>query len=287
MRRYKFSVLDNLKLKSYAKINLYLHVLNKRDDGFHNISSLLSRIDLYDSITFEKSEIFEVEYSGPEGNKVSNDNITQLITYLKNEKIIDELNYRIKINKNIPIGAGLGGGSSNVASIIKVLVENKIINEGVDVINIAKLMGSDIEFFLYDKAAIIEGKGSIARLFEIQEPIIILLVNPGVNLSTKKVFETNNLFSANFRAEETLNNNLNKLFKITHNDLEDAAIKLCPDIGKIKDEISKQKGLIASRMTGSGSSYFAIFEDRNATLLAEQQIKNYNSNWWTSIVTTI
>ena len=65
MRRYKFSVLDNLKLKSYAKINLYLHVLNKRDDGFHNISSLLSRIDLYDSITFEKSEIFEVEYSGP------------------------------------------------------------------------------------------------------------------------------------------------------------------------------------------------------------------------------
>ncbi len=106
MRRYKFSVLDNLKLKSYAKINLYLHVLNKRDDGFHNISSLLSRIDLYDSITFEKSEIFEVEYSGPEGNKVSNDNITQLITYLKNEKIIDELNYRIKINKNIPIGAG-------------------------------------------------------------------------------------------------------------------------------------------------------------------------------------
>ena len=77
------------------------------------------------------------------------------------------------------------------------------------------------------------------------------------------------------------------LFKITHNDLEDAAIKLCPDIGKIKDEISKQKGLIVSRMTGSGSSYFAIFEDRNATLLAEQQIKNYNSNWWTSIVTTI
>ena len=55
----------------------------------------------------------------------------------------------------------------------------------------------------------------------------------------------------------------------------------------IKDEISKQKGLIASRMTGSGSSYFAIFEDRNATLLAEQQIKNYNSNWWTSIVSTI
>jgi 4-diphosphocytidyl-2-C-methyl-D-erythritol kinase len=108
-----------------------------------------------------------------------------------------------------------------------------------------------------------------------------------VNLSTKKVFETNNLFSANFRVEETLNNNLNKLFKITHNDLEDSAIKLCPDIGKIKDEISKQKGLIASRMTGSGSSYFAIFEDRNATLLAEQQIKNYNSNWWTSIVTTI
>ena len=153
--------------------------------------------------------------------------------------------------------------------------------------NIAKLMGSDIEFFLYDKAAIIEGKGSIAKLFEIHEPIIILLVNPGVSLSTKKVFETNNLFSANFRVGETLNNNLNKMFKITHNDLEDAAIKLCPDIGKIKDEISKQKGLIASRMTGSGSSYFAVFEDRNATLLAEQQIKNYNSNWWTSIVTTI
>ena len=60
-----------------------------------------------------------------------------------------------------------------------------------------------------------------------------------------------------------------------------------PSINKIKDEISKQKGLIASRMTGSGSSYFAIFEDRNATLLAEQQIKNYNSNWWTSIVSTI
>ena len=140
-------MLDISELKSYAKVNLFLHVLNKRKDGYHNISSLLSRIDLCDVITITESSKLEIIYKGLQSKEIVDDNILKLFTLLKEKDLIKNFNYKIIIEKRIPIGAGLGGGSSNVAAIINVLKDLNIFKDNVDIVSIARHLGSDIEFF--------------------------------------------------------------------------------------------------------------------------------------------
>ena len=288
MRRYKFTVIDISELKSYAKVNLFLHVLNKRKDGYHNISSLLTRIDLFDVITITESSKLEIIYKGLQSKEIVGDNILKLFTLLKEKDLIKNFNYKIIIEKRIPIGAGLGGGSSNVATIINVLKDLNIFKDNVDIISIARHLGSDIEFFLYNQSALVNNKGSVENLIDIEKTQNILLVNPKVNLSTAKVFNLNTSYSKKIDLDiSTPLRNIEKIMNFTSNELEDSAIELCPDIHVIKNEMKKQKNLVVARMSGSGSTYFGIFEDKQATLLAKEYfIKNY-PHWWTTATRTI
>ena len=281
-------VSDIIEFKSYAKINLFLHVLNKRNDGYHNIVSLLSRIDLFDKIIFKKSNEFKVIYNGPQSNEIINDNISQLILLLQKKNLIKEFNYQITIDKKIPVGAGLGGGSSNVATVINALKELKIFKDNIDAVSIARELGSDIEFFLYNKAALVNEKGSVVKLIDIAKSYEILLVNPKYNLSTAEVFSLNSSYSS-MNDIDIINPivDLKALMETTSNNLEGSAFKLCPDIDVIKREMRVQKNLIADRMTGSGSTYFGIFEEKQASLIGQEYFKNNYPKWWTSSVRTI
>jgi 4-diphosphocytidyl-2-C-methyl-D-erythritol kinase len=281
-------VLDILKLKSFAKVNLFLHVLNKREDGYHNIVSLLSRIDLFDTITIEKSSKLEIIYTGLQSCEIVDDNILKLFNLLKEKDLIKNFNPKITIDKKIPIGAGLGGGSSNVATIINALKDLKIFKDNIDIISIARELGSDIEFFTYNQSALVNNKGSVVNLIDIEKPQNILLVNPRVNLSTAEVFKLNTSYSKKIDLDiSTPLRDIEKIMYFTSNELEDSAIELCPDIHVIKNEMKKQKNLVVARMSGSGSTYFGIFEDKQATLLAKEYfIKNY-PQWWTAATRTI
>lgn len=279
---------DTIEFKSYAKINLFLHVLKKRNDGYHNIVSLLSRINLFDKIIFKKSDEFKVIYNGLQSNEIINDNISQLIFLLQKKNLINEFNYQITIDKKIPVGAGLGGGSSNVATVINALRELKILKDNIDILSIARELGSDIEFFLYNKSALVNEKGSVVKLIDIAKSYEILLVNPKYNLSTTEVFNLNSSYSS--MNDINVTNpivDLKALMETTSNNLEASAFKLCPDIDEIKREMRKQKNLIADRMTGSGSTYFGIFEDKQASLIGQEYFKNNYPKWWTSSVRTI
>ena len=279
---------DTIEFKSYAKINLFLHVLKKRNDGYHNIVSLLSRINLFDKIIFKKSNEFKVIYNGLQSNEIINDNISQLIFLLQKKNLINEFNYQITIDKKIPVGAGLGGGSSNVATVINALRELKILKDNIDILSIARELGSDIEFFLYNKSALVNEKGSVVKLIDIAKSCEILLVNPKYNLSTTEVFNLNSSYSS--MNDINVTNpivDLKALMETTSNNLEASAFKLCPDIDEIKREMRKQKNLIADRMTGSGSTYFGIFEDKQASLIGQEYFKNNYPKWWTSSVRTI
>lgn len=281
-------VSDTIEFKSYAKINLFLHVLKKRNDGYHNIVSLLSRINLFDKIIFKKSDEFKVIYNGLQSNEIINDNISQLIFLLQKKNLINEFNYQITIDKKIPVGAGLGGGSSNVATVINALRELKILKDNIDILSIARELGSDIEFFLYNKSALVNEKGSVVKLIDIAKSYEILLVNPKYNLSTAEVFNLNSFYSA--MNDINITNpvvDLKTLMETTSNNLETSAFELCPDIDEIKREMRKQKNLIADRMTGSGSTYFGIFEDKQASLIGQEYFKNNYPKWWTSSVRTI
>ena len=281
-------MLDILKLKSFAKVNLFLHVLNKREDGYHNILSLLSRIDLFDTITIKKSNKLEIIYTGLQSNEIVDDNILKLFNLLKEKDLIKNFNPKITIDKKIPIGAGLGGGSSNVATIICALKDLKIFKDNIDIISIARELGSDIEFFTYNQSALVNNKGSVVNLIDIEKPQNILLVNPRVNLSTAEVFKLNTSYSKKVDLDiSTPLRDIEKIMHFTSNELEDSATELCPDIHVIKNEMKKQKNLVVARMSGSGSTYFGIFEDKQATLLAKEYfIKNY-PHWWTVATRTI
>ena len=281
-------MLDILKLKSFAKVNLFLHVLNKREDGYHNILSLLSRIDLFDTITIEKSSKLEIIYTGLQSNEIVDDNVLKLFNLLKEKNFIKNFNPKITIDKKIPIGAGLGGGSSNVATIICALKDLKIFKDNIDIISIARELGSDIEFFTYNQSALVNNKGSVVNLIDIEKPQNILLVNPRVNLSTAEVFKLNTSYSKKIDLDiSTPLRDIEKIMHFTSNELEDSATELCPDIHVIKNEMKKQKNLVVARMSGSGSTYFGIFEDKQATLLAKEYfMKNY-PHWWTTATRTI
>ena len=281
-------MLDILKLKSFAKVNLFLHVLNKREDGYHNILSLLSRIELFDTITIKKSSKLEIIYTGLQSNEIVDDNILKLFNLLKEKDLIKNFNPKITIDKKIPIGAGLGGGSSNVATIIDALKDLKVFKDNIDIISIARELGSDIEFFTYNQSALVNNKGSVVNLIDIEKPQNILLVNPRVNLSTAEVFKLNTSYSKKVDLDiSTPLRDIEKIMYFTSNELEDSAIELCPDIHVIKNEMKKQKNLVVARMSGSGSTYFGIFEDKQATLLAKEYfMKNY-PHWWTTATRTI
>lgn len=281
-------VSDTIEFKSYAKINLFLHVLSKRNDDYHNIISLLSRIDLFDKITFKKSDKFKVIYNGLQSNEIINDNISQLIFLLQKKDLINKFDYQITVDKNIPVGAGLGGGSSNVATVISALKKLKIVKNNIDTVSIARELGSDIEFFLYNKSALVNEKGSVVKLIDIAKSYEILLVNPKYNLSTTEVFDLNSSYSSVH--DINISNpiaDIKTLMETTSNNLESSAFKLCPAIDEIKREMRAQKNLIADRMTGSGSTYFGIFEDKQASLIGQEYFKNNYPKWWTSSVRTI
>ena len=281
-------VSNTIEFKSYAKINLFLHVLSKRNDDYHNIISLLSRIDLFDKITFKKSDKFKVIYNGLQSNEIINDNISQLIFLLQKKDLINKFDYQITVDKNIPVGAGLGGGSSNVATVISALKKLKIVKNNIDTVSIARELGSDIEFFLYNKSALVNEKGSVIKLIDIAKSYEILLVNPKYNLSTAEVFDLNSSYSSVH--DINISNpiaDIKTLMETTSNNLESSAFKLCPAIDEIKREMRAQKNLIADRMTGSGSTYFGIFEDKQASLIGQEYFKNNYPKWWTSSVRTI
>ena len=135
------------KIQSHAKINLFLDVLSKRKDGYHDIYSLISKIDLYDEIEIEKSNSLEIIFEGQFSSMIKSNAIEQLFKYLFKKNYLPDFPFKIKIQKNIPVGAGLGGGSSNLASLLMHLIKNKLVNED-QCLKAAKELGSDIEFFL-------------------------------------------------------------------------------------------------------------------------------------------
>ena len=117
------------KIQSHAKINLFLDVLSKRQDGYHEIYSLISKIDLHDDIEIEKSNSLEIIFEGQFSSMIKSNAIEQLFKYLFKRNYLSDFPFKIKILKNIPVGAGLGGGSSNLASILMHLIKNKLVNE--------------------------------------------------------------------------------------------------------------------------------------------------------------
>ena len=273
-------------IKSYAKINLFLNVINKLDTGFHELNSVLSRIDLYDEIRIKDDSSFSISYNGPYGDQVgSDDNVTKLFNYLIDKNYLKQKSFAIHVVKNIPVGSGLGGGSSNVAEIIKYLIRSDLLDNLIST-EIARDLGSDIEFFIGEGSALISGKGNVDRRLKINSDKHFLIVFPNIQNSTKEIFNKHsNLSGEKFSYNNDIN--LDEILKGTSNELEKTALVANQEMTKVREYLDNDINCKYERMTGSGSAYFAVYEDKQKAEEAIQRISEEHPNWWTYLTRLI
>ena len=278
-----------LKTIARAKINLTLRILGKSETGFHLIESITAFSDFGDEVEiFTNSSRDQLEISGPFSKDLEGDNIVvKALEYFREETIWTQP-ITIKIFKQIPVAAGLGGGSADAACVLKMLnllaPKARVSDEKMEEIGLN--LGSDVPACLSGKTLKMKGRGEKLSIIGRIPNMPILLVNPNIRLSTKAVFETFSKKGLFKPADENANVSVEDIFKgikyNTPNDLIEPAIKLAPVIKEVLFVLRKLKGIKTVGMSGSGATCFALFapNDTVSVIKAEEQIKNYG--WWTA-----
>ena len=249
-----------------AKINIGLKVLNKREDGFHNLESIFYPVPWYDILEINRSENFEFKSFGLKIKGKPGDNLVIKAYRLVKDKF-NIPNCKIHLQKQIPMGAGLGGGSADAAFTITAL--NKLFNLNISIdqmIKMADSLGSDCSFFIENKPKLVTGKGEILKDIDFNlNGYYIKLVNPEIHISTKVAFEN---LEIEPHHQPTLNTlTPQQLFKdnlLAVNDFEKGIFNLYPIIKHIKNQLIKEGALYAS-MTGTGSTVYGIFRTKPKT----------------------
>ncbi len=260
----------SLQIKCPAKINLSLDVVNRREDGYHNLRMIMQEIKLFDVLTFniKASDSCEIVLSSEDSAMPTDEsNLIYKAAKLFFEKTGITASARIHTRKNIPMGAGLGGGSTDAAGTLKAL--NTLFDEPMskkDLAEIAKSLGADIPFFIYGGCMLAEGIGEILTPLPTLSGIYTVVAKPAVHVSTPWVYKNLVLSentvhpdtSAVIKALET--NNVKLLAESAGNVLETVTTTEYPIIEEYKT-IMMNNGALYSLMSGSGSSVFGIFSD--------------------------
>ncbi len=266
-------MLDKITEKSPAKINLFLKIINKREDGYHNIRSGITFINIYDEITVQPHKEFKVIYSGkfaPANNNFDDCIIKKIFNFLD----VKEPNFLFTISKNFPYQAGLGSASSNAATVIKILENFEIIKK-INIFDYVNL-GSDIPFFLHQKDALIRGRGDLISNIYFPK-YYFLLILPSFVCSTKAMYETLKQKDFDYNSEfdlEEINDHDNG------NDFEKIVKKNQPEYITLMNAMENLEGTIFSRLTGSGSCLFSVFENKESAIKAKEIMSNKFNNLW-------
>jgi len=257
-----------VKEKAYAKINLFLNVITKRFDGYHDLEMVMASIDLFDMLTFKDNLSGEIIVtSNIEITKQVKDNIVyKVANFLKDEFNILK-GVTIDINKNIPIAAGLAGGSADAAATFRGL--NKLWKLNLSLDEMARLgseFGADIPFCIFNKLCIARGKGENLVFLKNKLKTSVLLVNPNVKINTKDVFarvkeEEIEERKINDMASAIYDNNFDLITSKLYNSLEPITFEMVPLIRKIKNQMI-DLGLNGVLMSGSGATVFGISRDK-------------------------
>lgn len=270
-----------MKKKSFAKINLILDVIEKRNDGYHNIDGIMQLIDLYDIVDVSISDEFKIT-SNSKDIPLDENNLVYKAYNVMKEKYNFKEKFKIHIEKNIPICAGIAGGSSNAAATID-LIDNLLklklsLKEKMD---IARLVGADVSYLLMGKTARTRGIGDVLDEISPMEDIKVLIVNNGLRISTKYVYKNIKPSGKNKRVDELIsyyeNGEFEKFFLNLFNVMENISIKIMPEIQTIKEKM-ESFGAIKALMSGSGPTVFGIFKNDKDIDRAYKYFKNIYKN---------
>lgn len=293
-------------IKAYAKINLGLDVVRKRADGYHDVKMIMQTIDIFDTLDI-KLGIENGENAVDLGGlgKISvvcgDENVpcdeTNLVC--KSAKAFLEYTGKkadisVKIEKNIPVGAGLAGGSTDAASVLRALnILLKTELSDTELMKIAKNIGADVPFCVVGNTYLAEGIGEILTPVKSNIKFDILLVKPPFSVSTPSVYKSlvldeNTTHPDIDKIKNALEDgNVSVIYENLGNTLEDVTLKMYGEVGKIKENL-KNLGASAVLMSGSGPSVFAIFDDRQKLDGAYKIMKEkYKQTYLTSTINNV
>ncbi len=249
-----------MEFLSPAKINIGLNIISKRNDGYHNIETIFYPVKLSDKLFFKRSDSISIITNDPSLPTDQRNLIYKSIMILS-EFVGKPLNVNVEVEKNIPVFAGLGGGSSNAA--VTLIALNEIFNldlSKVDLMKLAIKIGSDVPFFILNQAAFAQGRGEILTpLPELRMNYKILIVVPKIKISTAWAYSNfkKSTKKIDLSSIKTINDFEENKCKIT-NDFENIVFPSYPELEKIKTTLL-ENGAVFSLLSGSGSSIYGLF----------------------------
>ena len=269
-----------LRLSAPAKINLSLKVLGRRDDGYHALDSLVAFADIGDRLFLQKSDKSAFQVSGPFAVTAEDDNLVRRAHAALEAHLGEALPCRIELQKNVPIAAGLGGGSADAAAALRGLVHLFAGDEDA-VLPLAQSLGADVPVCLETAPAMMRGIGhDIERLADLP-PMDIVLVNPRQALATADVFDALSLDTQSEASAPLRFDNAAMVLdfvKQQGNDLQAAACQLVPDIAACLAAL-KESGFAYSAMSGSGASCFGLCAPGSGRAMAARYRTLREKDW--------
>lgn len=269
--------------KAFAKINLALHVLGRGNDGYHQLDSVVAFADIADHLKLRESHSTSLTITGPfaanvpagEGNIIFKAlHMARMICETQN-KVIPHL--EIYLEKNLPVAAGIGGGSADAAAFLRAL--HRILNITVtpeEIRSLATSLGADIPVCFLQKPARMQGIGEIISELTINLPAAIVLINPLVPSPTQAVFQKLNLaIGKNYLSTIDIENPPD-----WRNDLTDAASAGAPEIKNVLAALNAEPCFSAVRMSGSGATCFGLVTNRATANAAAARLSVRNPTWW-------
>jgi 4-diphosphocytidyl-2-C-methyl-D-erythritol kinase len=271
-----------------AKVNLCLHVLGKRDDGYHELAMLMQRVDLFDRLDIELVAGCDISVSCP-GLELADgeQNIVEKATRTFLAHVDMRQGVSITMDKHIPAAAGLGGGSSDAAAVLEALDE--LLGTGLshaELIGLGSRLGADVPFFLYKQTAWATGAGGQFEAWPGLPQIWLVLVNPGIAVSTTWVFQNLGLTHPWSIAKiPRFPDGISGLVRLLHNDLEVVTCHRHPVITIIKERLVAS-GAAGALMSGSGPTVFGLFDEHSRAVEVAQSL-SLETDWWVKVVSPL
>lgn len=276
-----------------AKINFFIHVTGRRNDGYHTLDSLIGFADIGDQISIKPADHFSFNIDGPYSNffsdaeKSSDHNATNLVVQTARrlaQQYNQTLDCTITLTKNLPLSSGIGGGSTNAAATVWGLIRYWALDyDWPDLQNLMLDIGADVPVCYACETRRVEGIG-VPTDEDIYLPEIpMVFVNPHKPVRTPSVFKR---FSSahkdriNMPAEFSTLQDFFDFLKRTENQLTRAACEEVPEIGNVLNTLSNEEGCALARMSGSGATCFGLFETEEAAKQAKSSVQASNPDWW-------
>jgi 4-diphosphocytidyl-2-C-methyl-D-erythritol kinase len=280
-----------------AKINLFLHVGDRRPDGYHNLASLIAFADAGDWIEVRDAKRTSLQITGPFAAALKDEPDNLVLKAARDLDVwAEERNHKttpveLILEKNLPIAAGIGGGSSDAAAVLHLLAEHWSLPIPIDELEaIGQTLGADVPVCLRGCPTLVAGMGEILSPAPELPPVSLVLVNPGIEVPTKRIFNTISVrsgvtppvFPRAFADARSLAMYLDRLF----NDLAAPAKAIAPVIMQAESALVATEGCLIARMSGSGATCFGLYETDEGAAAAAALIAKAHPEWWVKAART-